>query len=382
MSNLLIKNEGQILKAKTKGCISPVLKAECYVLEDGTPIIRGRGYIRSLIGVDNNHNQSGQRFSRMIANNDIRKVIPQDVIYKLENPIIFKDLNDKQIDGFDARTLPLFAFHLYEAFLQGKFKKDHTYYNEAEQSGNVVKAFATKGIDGHIYEITGYNQIKEIIDVLNHFQQYVQDIPSELRREFENAGIFNELYRIYNIKRNTEKPWQHPQFFGHIFNKYIYWPLDLQYTKNKIETKGIIKHLLSIRKSPGQTLYSFIKESGQPTFFRHFGEIMRIMKDSKNPKELERSFYISFPLCTPNSTLSLFPEDFVSVVQNIDFFLNKKSITKKLKQDKIERDTNLSLFDNKSDKLIQNIQQDNLELKDIDFESEIEKVALSKSKKS
>ena len=87
----------------------------------------------------------------MINNDDIRQIIPQDIIYKLENPVAFKDLNDKQIEGLDARTLPLFAFHLWEAFLQGKIKEGHTYYNEAKQSGNIVKAFATKGIDGHIY---------------------------------------------------------------------------------------------------------------------------------------------------------------------------------------------------------------------------------------
>ncbi len=159
-----------------------------------------------------------------INNNDIRLIIPQEIIYKLENPIIFKDLNDKQIEGFDARTLPLFAFHLWEAFLQKKIKESHTYYNEAKQAGNIVKAFATK---------------------------------------------------------------------------------------------GIIKHLLSIRRNAGQTLYAFIKESGQPTFFRHFGAIMQIMKNSKNPRDLERNFYIDFPLCIPNSTLTLFPNDFESEIEKI-----------------------------------------------------------------
>lgn len=48
---------------------------------------------------------------------------------------------------------------------------------------------------------------------------------------------------------------------------------------------------------------------------------------------------------------------------------------------------NKSLFDKqqenlKSDKFIQNIQKDNLEFKDNDFESEIEKIALAKNKKS
>jgi hypothetical protein len=373
----LIKNEGHILKAKTKGCISSVLKAECYVLEDGTPIIRGRGYIRSLIGVDSNHNQSGQRFSRMISNNNIRQIIPQEIIYKLENPVIFKDLNDKQIEGFDARTLPLFAFHLWEAFLQGKINEGHTYYNEATQAGNVVKAFATKGIDSHIYEITGYNQIKGVVDLLNHFNQYVQDIPNELKREFENAGIFDELYRIYNIKRNMEKSWQHPQFFGHIFNKYIYWPLDLQYTKDKIETKGIIKHLLSTRKNAGQTLYAFIKESGQPTFFRHFGAIMQIMKNSKNPKDLERNFYIDFPLCIPSSTLALFPNDFVDVVKNVDFMLKEKNVSKKLKIQNNNYSSNADLFNTEESKSIQSIAKENPQLateQNNDFEKAIDKI--------
>ena len=103
------------------------------------------------------------------------------------------------------------------------------------------------------------------------------------------------------------------------------------------------------------------------------------MKKSKNPKELERNFYIDFPLCIPNSTLTLFPNDFIDVVKNVDFILNSKYKTKKIKQDNLDQ-VNVNLFNIKSDKFIQNIQANNLEFKDNDFESEIEKIALSKKK--
>ncbi len=82
-----------------------------------------------------------------------------------------------------------------------------------------------------------------------------------------------------------------------MLNKYIYWSLDLEYTKNDpvTATKGIMRHLLGQHKKDGQILYSFISESGQATFFRHIGAIHSIMKRSGNSKQLEQIFYHEFP---------------------------------------------------------------------------------------
>ncbi len=367
--NLVATNNGVKLKAITEGVISPIFKAECYVLDNGIAIIRGRGYMRTLSGIDDNKQQSGQRMQRMVEHKDLQGIIPQEIFGKLSTKIQFTDKKGKIQEGYDATTLPRLAVALFKAFEKGQIKEGHTYYHEAKNAENIVNAFGDMGITGHIYQITGYNQIKGVLDLISYFNQFIQDAPSDLKRQFEVLGVFEELYRIYGLKRNQDYPWRHPQFFGHIFNKYIYWPLDLEYTKNSpvTATKGIMRHLLGQHKTTGQTLYAFINQTGIANFFVHLGEIRKIMRGSNNPKQLEQNFYHEFPQCSPSQTLPLFPRDFGDIAM-----LDIAKLTRKERPKKIENDLN------KNTKTIEAIQQDNLEFKENNFEVTLEKIVLSK----
>jgi hypothetical protein len=229
------------------------------------------------------------------------------------------------------------------------------------------------GITGHIYQITGYTQIKGIIEIINYFNnQYVRDLPSEHKRKFEEIGFFNALYKLYGLKRNEQYPWRHPQFFGHIFNKYINLPLDVILTNGKIQTKGIMNNLLKIHKNNGQTLYSFIEKTGDAQFFGHLGTLTNICRLVKNPKEFEKMFYSFFPDCNPDKNLPLFPDDFMALAM-----LDITKLTKKEMPEKIENDLLINESINGKE-IIEAIQQDNLEFKENNFEATLEKIALSK----
>jgi len=133
--NLMATQSNNIkLQAVTDGIISPIFKAECYVLHNGIAIIRGRGYMRTLSGVDNNQKQSGQRMQRMLEHKDLQGIIPQEILEKLSTKIQFLDKKGKTQEGYDATTLPRLAIALWEAFLKGQIKEGHTYYNEAKNA--------------------------------------------------------------------------------------------------------------------------------------------------------------------------------------------------------------------------------------------------------
>ncbi len=361
------------LKAVTEGIISPILKAECYVLNNGMTIIRGRGYMRSLTGSDDDTKVGGQRMKRMLENKDLQDIIPQEILEKLKTQIQFNNKNNKVIEGFDATTLPRLAIALWEAFLTGKIKEGHTYYNEAKNAGNIVKAFGDMGITGHIYQITGYTQIKGVLEIINYFNnQYVRDLPSEHKRKFEEIGFFNALYKLYGLKRNEQYLWRHPQFFGHIFNKYIYLPLDVILTNGKIQTKGIMNGLLKTHKNNGQTLYAFIEKTGEAQFFGHLGTLTNICRLAKNPKDFEKMFYSFFPDCNPDKNLPLFPNDFMELAR-LDF----KVLIQKERPKRIENDLFLN-EDKENSKIIEAIQEEHLDFKDNNFEATLENIALSK----
>lgn len=148
--------------------------------------------MRSLNGQDNDQKQSGQRMKRMIENKSLQDIIPSDVLQQLSTVIQFKSKNEKIVEGFDATTLPRLAIALWEAFLTGQIKEGHTYYNEAKNSGQIVKAFGDLGITGHIHQITGYTQIQSVREIIDFFNnRYVSDLPSGHKRKFEEIGFFN-----------------------------------------------------------------------------------------------------------------------------------------------------------------------------------------------
>ncbi len=368
----MAKKDTKVFKAVTEGVISPILKAECYVLSDGRTIIRGRGYIRSLSGQEDDKKQSGQKMERMLNNKSLQSIIPKELIDKLSTKILVETKNKKIIEGFDATTLPRLAIALWEAYLTGKIEEGHAYYKEAKNSENLVKGFGDMGITGHIYQITGYSQIKGALEIIDFFNnQYVRDLPSGHKRKFEEIGFFNGLYKIYNIKRNEQKPWQHPQFFGHIINKYIYLPLDIIMTDGRIQTSGILKVLLKEKKSAGRTLYSFIEEIGEAKFFGHLGTLSNLARIAKNPKDFEKLFYQFFPDCDPNSNqLPLFPQDFMNLAK-LDM---KQLMNKQLKADK-------SMEDQENIQIIKNIQQDLPYLETNSFEDRLEEISITKTKK-
>lgn len=120
-----------------------------------------------------------------------------------------------------------------------------------------------------------------------------QSLPNDYEGRFEEIGFFNGLYKIYNIPRNKEKPWQHPQFFGHIINKYVYIPLDIVITDRKVESLGIMKELLKEKRdsNPGTTFYAFIQKIGITKFFGHIGFLVRLMQKAKDKKEFDDLFF-------------------------------------------------------------------------------------------
>ena len=361
----IVKNEGHILKAITEGCVSDILKAECYVLENGITVIRGRGYIRSLKVIENEDNKtSGQRMQRMLNNKDIQDIIPKDILDKLLNPIHFQRKNGEVIEGYDAKTLPRFAMALYEALLNKRIDEKHTYYNEAKNAGNVIKNFLDTSIEEHIFNITGYKKIKDVQVLYDLFQNnFVSDLPSGQKRKFEEIGMFDALYKIYNLKRNAQKPWQHPQFFGHIFNKYIYIPLDTILTNGKITTKGIMQKLLKEKTTTGQTLYSFIKEVGEVKFFGHIGTMVNIAKQVNGKKAFETMFYDFFPECKLDKLQNVVPN-------NVLLLANKEIKIEDLKKQKAIKEIPIQ-----NDLFSQNLDNPN-------FEKNLEKIATAPRKKA
>jgi hypothetical protein len=115
----------------------------------------------------------------------------------------------------------------------------------------------------------------------------------------------------------------------------------------------------------GSTLYQFIAEVGEPQFFEHLRVISSFMRIANNKRQFDILFEKEFGTSLQQN---LFPD-----IELNDFFGPEEKIIKKPKQKEQDNPT--------SAQFIKNIQADSVELKDTNFEKNIEKIALVKVKK-
>jgi len=188
----------------------------------------------------------------------------------------------------------------------------------------------------------------------------VREIASERIKEFEKRGVFDGLYKIYNLPRKKDKPWQHPQFFGNFFIKYIYKPLDTIITDGQAKTRGIMLRLLKEKKNlnRGTLLYQFIAEVGEAQFFEHLTTISNLMKIADNKKEFDALFDKVFDGVIQGE---LFPTDEV-----LEMFEPEKPM--------LEGKT-------ENDKIINCIRADFPLLQTENFEKKLEKISFGKTRK-
>jgi len=286
------------------GVISPIIKAECWILDNGKYIVRGRGFIRTLTGVEDDKKLSGQRFKRLLNSKALCNILSEELRNKLSIPIDFYTKKGKMEWGYDATALPQMAKDFWKAYLTKKIKEGDTYFYEAKNSEKLVNAFLNLSITTHIEQITGFNpKAREFAEAFFR-ENFVRELPSGQKRKFEYIGFFDGMYKIYGLIRKKDKPWQNPSFFGKFINKYIYTPLDVIVTNGKIKTRDILrKQLKEKRGKSGRTLYSFIQEKGEAKFFGHLGMLTHLMKVSDNKDEFDELFNQFFTNLLPTKDL-------------------------------------------------------------------------------
>jgi len=356
-------SEISIIKALCEGEINlgPVI-VKCAVLENKERVISQREVVKAITG-----NAKGG-LDRYLQPQNLQPYIPEKFRSQSLDQATLKyiSLNGKAGQCFSAIDIVDFL----DMYLQARKDKVLLKSQEqlADQAEMIMRSLAKTGIIALIDEATGYEKIRETGELIKFFKEVmVREIASDKTKEFDKRGLFDGIYKIYNLKRKNDKPWQHHQFFGKFFIKYIYKPLDIITTDGKAQTRGIMHKLLQQQKDlhSGSTLYQFIAEIGEPQFFEHLRVISSFMRIANNKRQFDILFEKEFGTSLQQN---LFPD-----IELDDFFGPEEKIIKKPKQKEQDNPT--------SAQFIKNIQADNIEIKDTDFEKAIEKIALVKVKK-
>lgn len=207
-----IIHEGEL---KLGGMIIP-----CYILEDGTRILSGRGMQEALNMVEDEEGKqsAGTRLTRYLNQKTLNPFIFKDKQQDHYNPIICYR-GEQKINGYEATILA----DICEAFLEARNNISLSPRQKiiADQCEILIRGFARVGIVALIDEATGYQYDRERFELQKILNAYISDEILKWQLTFTD-DFYKEIYRLWGLPFIPKYIKNKPSFIGKLTNKYIY----------------------------------------------------------------------------------------------------------------------------------------------------------------
>jgi hypothetical protein len=167
----------------------------CYVLEDGTRVLSGRGMQNALQIVDNHdrgeEKKPGAQIARFLSSNWFKLLIASK--YELEH---FKPIScykgSQKINGFEATTLVDVCNIILENRELLTTPRQITVANQADV---LVRSFAKTGIIALVDEATGYQKSRPVDALQTILKAYISDGLLAWQKRFPDT-FYKEIYRL------------------------------------------------------------------------------------------------------------------------------------------------------------------------------------------
>lgn len=213
MEKRKIIHEGEIILGET---VIP-----CYILEDGTRILSGRGMqeaLKMVEDMDDGKQNSGTRLQRYLTQKSLEPFIYKDKAQDHFNPIECYNGTQK-INGYEATVLA----DICEAFLEARKNINLSARQKiiADQCEILIRGFARVGIVALIDEATGYQYERERFELQKILNAYVSDEILKWQLTFTD-DFYKEVYRLWNLPFIPKYIKNKPSFIGKLTTKYIY----------------------------------------------------------------------------------------------------------------------------------------------------------------
>jgi len=286
----------KLRKATHKGILTiGNVQIPCFVLEDGTRVISGRG-MTTAIGMKGR----GQGVARILAHPALKPFINNDLSMAIENPMRIRGGGTQPTSGYEATILHDLCQAVLTArdadALKTEQEKRYAHYCDI-----LVRAFARIGIIALVDEATGYQEVRDKDELHRILEAYIAKELLPWTKRFPDEfymhlfRLWGWQYRPLSIKR--------PQYVGILTNKLIYEKLppgvlDELKRKNPTSQNGRRRH----------KHHQFLTEDiGNPHLEKQLVSVITLMKVSPNKRNFERLFERAFP-SNPQLELSL-PEE-------------------------------------------------------------------------
>lgn len=193
----------------------------CYVLDDGTRILSGRGMQEALKMVDTEEDSkptSGARLSRYLTQKSL-----EPFIYGGKQPGHYEPVicyrGEQKINGYEATILA----DICEAFLDARKTINLSPRQKiiADQCEILIRGFARVGLIALIDEATGYQYDRERFELQKILNAYISDEILKWQLTFTD-DFYKEVYRLWGLPFIPKYIKNKPLFIGKLTNKYIY----------------------------------------------------------------------------------------------------------------------------------------------------------------
>jgi hypothetical protein len=290
------KQVGDVPEASHQGTLKiGDRELDVYVLEDGRRLFHKR-VMGHALGLKS---QGGNAFLKMISGQTIRSEIEEDLISKIENPVIFKGFRGDPVHGYEASVL----IEVCEALIRVRDKGELTTRQRflAIQAEFILRSAAKLGIIALIDEATGYSDNKRKDEYRQLFQEFLRDEFAQWEQDEYPEKFFDMIYRLYGLKRKNPDSTKHPQFFGKFIRKYVYYPLANSYGAilEQLDQRNPVVYVNGGRR---YKMYQFLSEKvGLPALRAHLWQTIGIGSIMSDADNFERAFYKAFPEAIPHN---------------------------------------------------------------------------------
>jgi len=246
------------------------LEIACYVLEDGTRVLSGRG-MQTALGLGQRH---GALLKSFMARKNIKPFIDNELAMALFEPIRFvrPGRGGKLAVGFEATILPEICDAMLDARKAGVLTVKQLI--TADQCEMLTRSFAKIGIIALVDEATGYQEVRDKLALQAILDKYLSEEKAKWAKTFPNE-FYKQIFRLRDWRFDPSSV-KRPAVIGHLTNDIVY---------KRIEA-GILDRLKEInpkdnkgnRKSKHHQF--FTNNYGVPELKQHILNLIFMMKGS------------------------------------------------------------------------------------------------------
>ena len=271
----------------------------CYVLEDETRVLVGRGMV---VGMGMSLSAGGQRLSTFMSSKSIKPFISKGLTMGIQSPIFFKTpLGGITAHGYPATLL----VELCEAVLQARDAKSLTrqQLHIAQRCDLLIRGLATVGIVALVDEATGYQEVRERNALATILEKFIAKKLHPWTKTF-SYSFYEEICRL--------KGWpgwyavQRPHVIAEYTNDFVYMRI----------APGVLREvqkLNPINPKTGERIVKhhqwFTEDYGHPRLREHIASVTALMRASANWGKFKSNLVRAFPTKYDNQEFPFMDEE-------------------------------------------------------------------------